>query len=105
MKVGAIVLKDEFVVHGAVFRLPGLTATLPCLHASHSEGSTDTTRSVARAVRGTLTSTLPPERSIIEAAAMTLAPALLSASIVSRVEPPVVITSSTTNVFSFGVTV
>ena len=42
---------------------------------------------------------------MIDAAPATSAPALFNASIVSRVEPPVVITSSTTNVFSPGETV
>src|ERR671918_1445958 len=87
------------------FRLPGFTAGSPSLHASQTSASTDATFSDAKAVRGTPTSATPAERSMIDAAATTSAPAALSASIVSRVEPPVVITSSTTNVLSPGETV
>src|SRR6476620_44668 len=100
VKVRAVILKKQFVIHGLARRLPGLTAASPSLHASQFSGSTDNTFNVANATRGTPTSALPPERSMIDAAATTSAPARCTASIVSRVEPPVVITSSTTSVFS-----
>ena len=57
------------------FLLPGLIACSPLLHSSHNEGSTEGTVSVARAVRGTPTSAAPEERSIIDAAPTTVAPA------------------------------
>src|SRR5882724_6778338 len=57
------------------FLLPGLIACSPRLHSSHIEGSTEGTESVARAVRGTPTSAAPEERSIIDAAPTTVAPA------------------------------
>src|SRR5882672_8419249 len=57
------------------FLLPGLIACSPRLHSSHNEGSTEGTESVARAVRGTPTSAAPEERSIIDAAPTTVAPA------------------------------
>ncbi len=84
----------------AGLRLPGLTTGSPNRHASQTAGSTDRTLSDANAVRGTLTSAAPADLSMIDAAATTSAPASFSASIVSRVDPPVVITSSTTSVFS-----
>src|SRR5687768_4617092 len=86
-------------------RLPGFTAGSPNLHASQTAGSTDATLSDAKAVRGTPTSATPADRSMIDAAATTSAPAATNASMVSRVEPPVVITSSTTSVFPTGLTV
>ena len=57
------------------FLLPGLIACSPRLHSSHNEGSTEGTESVARAVRDTPTSAAPEERSIIDAAPTTVAPA------------------------------
>src|SRR5690242_12026969 len=98
MKIRAVILKEQFVIHGLARRLPGLTAGSPNLHASHISGSTDDTFNVANATRGTPTSALPPDRSMIDAAPTTSAPARCNASIVSRVDPPVVITSSTTKV-------
>ena len=86
------------------FRLPGLIAGSPRLHASQLAGSTEGTSSVASALRGTPTSALPDERSMIDAAATTLAPSPCNAATVSRVEPPVVTTSSTTSTLSCGET-
>jgi len=86
------------------FLLPGLTAVSPRWQASQSAGSTAETLSVASAIRGTPTSALPDERSMIDAAATTLAPLAAKAATVSRVEPPVVTTSSTTNTLSLGET-
>src|SRR4030095_14191374 len=87
-----------------LLQLPGLAAGPPCLHNSQCAGSTDGTFSRARAIRGTPTSASPPDRSIIDAAATTFAPLSFNASTVSRVEPPVVTTSSTTRVLSPGPT-
>src|ERR1700682_3573835 len=86
-------------VYGLVagFLLPGLIAGSPRAHNSQVAASTAGTSRVARAIRVTPTSALPPERSMIEAAPTTSAPAPVRAAIVSRVEPPVVITSSTTS--------
>src|SRR5687767_861191 len=81
------------------FRLPGFTTGSPSLHASQTSASTDATFSDAKVVRGTPTSATPADRSMIDAAATTSAPAATKASIVSRVQPPVVTTSSTTSVF------
>src|SRR6185312_7464715 len=83
-------------------RLPGFIATSPRAQASQLSGSTDGTSSCASEILGTPTSASPDDRSIIEAAPMTFAPAARKASIVSLVEPPVVTTSSTTRVFSPG---
>src|SRR5262245_31294680 len=102
VEVSPIILKKQFVIHGAAFRLPGFTTGSPSLHASHTEDSTDNTLNDASDASGTPTSALPPERSMIDAAPTTSAPALRTASIVSRVDPPVVITSSTIKVFSPG---
>src|SRR6185369_7983305 len=100
MEVSPVVLKQQFVIHGAAFRLPGFTTGSPSLQASHAEDSTDNTRNDASGDSGTPTSAVAPERSMIDAAPTTSAPALRTASIVSRVDPPVVITSSTIKVFS-----
>src|SRR6185369_16714684 len=105
MKLCSIVLKQKLVIHEAAFLLPGFTTGSPSLQASQTAASTDNTFNDASAVSGTPTSALPADRSIIDAAAITSAPAFVSASIVSRVDPPVVITSSTINVFSSGETV
>src|ERR1043165_4546694 len=104
VKIRAVILQKQFVVHGLARRLPGLTAGSPNLHASQMSGSTDATLSVTNATRGTPTSAPPPDLSMIDAAAITSAPARCNASIVSRVDPPVVITSSTTSVLSPGAT-
>src|SRR6185436_12056806 len=105
MKLCSIVLKQELVIHGAAFRLPGFTTGSPSSQASQTAASTDNTFNDASAVSGTPTSALPADRSMIDAAATTSAPAFVSASTVSRVEPPVVTTSSTTRVLSPGETV
>jgi len=76
--------------------LPGFVAGSPRLHASQSAEETAGTSSVASEKSGTPTSAFPPERSMIAAAATTVAPARDNVSIVSRVDSPVVITSSTT---------
>src|ERR1041385_4331575 len=105
VKVGPVVLKKQLIVHGAALRLPGFSTGSPSLHASQSDDSTDNTLNYASDDSGTPTSALPPERSMIDAAPTTSAPARRTASIVSRVAPPVVITSSTIRVFSPGVIV
>src|ERR1700751_2882938 len=87
------------------FLLPGLTAGMPAAHCGQAAGASAGTSSVASATRGTPTSERPPERSMIDAAPTTRAPAARIAPMVSRVEPPVVITSSTTRTFSPGRTV
>src|SRR5690349_12108334 len=102
VKISPIGLKQQLVIHGAALRLPGFTTGSPSLHASQSDASTDNTRNDASEESGTPTSALPPERSMIDAAPITSAPARRTASIVSRVDPPVVITSSTIRVFSPG---
>src|ERR1700752_714801 len=104
MKLCSIVLKQKLVIHEAAFLLPGFTQGSGILQASQTAASTDNTFSDASAVSGTPTSALPADRSMIDAAATTSAPAFVSATIVSRVEPPVVTTSSTTKVFSPGET-
>src|SRR6185436_6454561 len=86
------------------FLLPGLTANSPRAQASQTVGSTDGTLRLASAIRRTPTSAAPKDRSIIEAAATTFAPFACSATTVSRVEPPVVTTSSTIKTLSPGVT-
>src|SRR2546429_3305184 len=86
------------------FLLPGLTTNSPRAHASQTDGSTEGTLRLANDTRGTPTSAFPPDRSIIDAAATTFAPLACNASTVSRVEPPVVTTSSTTSSLSPGVT-
>src|SRR5215470_10010076 len=75
VKISPIVLKQQFVIHGAALRLPGFTTGSPSLHASHSDDSTDNTLSDASDVSGTPTSAVPPERSMIDAAPTTFAPA------------------------------
>src|SRR5712692_11478398 len=88
------ILHSAYCLLPTAVRLPGLIAASPRLHKSQSETSTAATSSVASETRGAPTSALPPDRSMIDAAATTSAPASPNASIVSRVEPPVVITSS-----------
>src|SRR5262249_22207281 len=102
VKISPIVLKQQFVIHDAALRLPGFTTGSPSLHASQSDDSTDNTLNDASDESGTPTSAVPPDRSMIDAAPTTSAPARRTASIVSRVDPPVVITSSTIRVFSPG---
>src|SRR6266496_1757650 len=89
-------LPTAYCLLPSVFRLPGFMTASPRLQASHWEAETAGTSSVASENTGTPTSAFPPDRSMIEAAAITSAPASRRALIVSRVEPPVVITSSTT---------
>src|SRR6266850_612232 len=86
------------------FLLPGLMAGSPRLQASQTAGSIDRTLSVASEIRGTPTSASPAERSMIDAAPTTFAPLAAKAATVSRVEPPVVTTSSTTSTLSPGET-
>src|SRR5437867_4285506 len=83
-----------------VIRLPGLVAGSPRLQASQSADAIAGTSIIASENRGTPTSAFPPERSIIEAAATIVASDNLNASIVWRVESPVVITSSITRMRS-----
>src|SRR2546423_6061423 len=105
VKVCAVVLKKQFVIHQAVtIRLPGFVAISPRWHGSQSEGGTEGTLTVAKETRGRPTSARPSERSMIEAAATTIAPALVSLSIASRGDPPVVITPSTTRIRSPSLT-
>ena len=59
VKISPIVLKQQLVIHGAAFRLPGFTTGSPSLHASHTEDSTDNTLSDASDDSGTPTSALP----------------------------------------------
>ena len=86
------------------FLLPGLTANSPRAQASQTVGSTEATSSVASAIRFTPTSALPEERSMIDAAPTTSAPSSRNASIVSRVDPPVVTTSSITRIVRLATT-
>src|SRR6185295_5615681 len=87
---------------GFGFRLPGFTTGRPCLHSGQSEGSYAGTSRVKRETRRTPTSAAPLLLSTIEPAPITFPPAAVTASIVSRVEPPVVTTSSTTRTRSPG---
>src|SRR5262249_14253989 len=83
-------------------RLPGLTTRTPRAQSGHDAGSYAATSSLTSDCSGTSSSARGDPRSTIDAAPTTCAPAASATAIVSRVEPPVVITSSTISTRSSG---
>src|SRR6185436_6222358 len=85
----------------AVDRDPGLTTGKPCEQAGHLSGSYTGSVSSSSATYGTSSCT-PVPRLTIDAAPTTWPPAARATWIVSRVDPAVVTTSSTTRTRSLS---
>lgn len=95
-------LVDSYVRGPAPGRDPGFETGIALSQSGHISGGKISTASCQRATRGTPTSADPALRSTIDPAASTCAPAFWATSTTSRVLPPVVMTSSTTNTFWSG---
>ena len=105
-EVGAVVGEGDAVVRQGTRPVrrgePGFSGRLPCAHSGQAAASVGTSSS-SRLARGTPRSTWPPLRSTRLPTASTRPPRARTHSSTSRVEPPVVITSSTTTTGSPGV--
>src|SRR3954451_5267957 len=80
--------------NGYAVREPGFTTGSPCAHIGHADAFHVGRSIVSNVTNGTSSPTLPPLRSTRDAAPTTCAPAARATSIVSRVDSPVVTTSS-----------
>src|SRR5690242_16504142 len=83
-------------------RDPGFTTGTPCAHSGQADCSYVGRLTTARDANCVLSEAVPPLRSTIEPAPTTCAPAASATAMVSRVEPPVVTTSSMTSTRSVG---